>query len=42
VGKHVSRGFVENIVREADRESLTIRQVLGRNPRNRGKTTGTG
>jgi alkanesulfonate monooxygenase SsuD/methylene tetrahydromethanopterin reductase-like flavin-dependent oxidoreductase (luciferase family) len=32
VGKHVSRGFVENIVREADRESLTIRQVLERNP----------
>jgi FMN-dependent oxidoreductase (nitrilotriacetate monooxygenase family) len=32
VSKHVSRGFVENIVREANRENLTVRQVLGRNP----------
>jgi alkanesulfonate monooxygenase SsuD/methylene tetrahydromethanopterin reductase-like flavin-dependent oxidoreductase (luciferase family) len=32
VSKHVSRGFVENIVREANNENLTIRQVLGRNP----------
>jgi FMN-dependent oxidoreductase (nitrilotriacetate monooxygenase family) len=32
VGKHVTRGFIENLVREANRESLTVRQVLGRNP----------
>jgi FMN-dependent oxidoreductase (nitrilotriacetate monooxygenase family) len=29
---HVSRGFVENVVREAAHERLTVRQVLGRNP----------
>jgi alkanesulfonate monooxygenase SsuD/methylene tetrahydromethanopterin reductase-like flavin-dependent oxidoreductase (luciferase family) len=32
ISEHISRGFVENIVREANRENLTIRQVVGRNP----------
>jgi alkanesulfonate monooxygenase SsuD/methylene tetrahydromethanopterin reductase-like flavin-dependent oxidoreductase (luciferase family) len=32
ISPHISRGFVENIVREANRDSLTIRQVLRRNP----------
>ncbi|NTI78665.1 LLM class flavin-dependent oxidoreductase [Rhizobium rhizogenes] len=29
---HISRGFVENLVREARRENLTVGEVLGRNP----------
>jgi FMN-dependent oxidoreductase (nitrilotriacetate monooxygenase family) len=32
IGKHISRGFVESIVREANQDGLTIRQVLRRNP----------
>ncbi|KRE06917.1 monooxygenase [Bosea sp. Root381] len=32
ISPHVTRGFVENIVREARRERLTVREVLGRNP----------
>ena len=31
VSPHISRGFVENIVLEARRESLTVRQILRRN-----------
>lgn len=32
ISPHISRGFVENIVREARRDRLTVRQILGRNP----------
>ncbi len=32
ISPHVSRGFLENVVREADRDSLTVQQMLGRNP----------
>lgn len=30
--QHINRGFLENLVREARREGLTVREVLGRNP----------
>ncbi len=32
VSAQTNRGFLENLVREARREDLTVRQVLGRNP----------
>jgi alkanesulfonate monooxygenase SsuD/methylene tetrahydromethanopterin reductase-like flavin-dependent oxidoreductase (luciferase family) len=32
VGRQVIRSFLENIVREASQERLTVRQVLRRNP----------
>lgn len=32
ISPHVTRGFVENIVREARRDRLTVRDILGRNP----------
>ncbi len=32
ISPHITRGFVENLVREARLENLTVRQILGRNP----------
>jgi FMN-dependent oxidoreductase (nitrilotriacetate monooxygenase family) len=31
LGKHVTRGFIETVVPEANHEHLTVRQILGRN-----------